>query len=130
MTRVAPPSGEYVAGRAVPEWIGANASTPIPKRVKDRIWMREGGRCYLTGRKINALKDAFQFEHVTPVGLDGSGNRESNIRLALTEPHAAKSKKDNARIDKADRTRQKHLGIWPPPKRKLQGRGFDRRGQP
>lgn len=58
------------AGRAVPEWIGATPDTPIPKRVKDRIWLREGGRCYLTGRKIQ-IGDAFEFEHVIAITLGG-----------------------------------------------------------
>ena len=98
-------------GRAVPEWCGATADTPIPDRVKLRIWEREQGRCYLSGLKINALKDSFQYEHVIPVGLDGSMNRESNIRLALTAPHKEKTKRDRLAINKATRTARKHLGI-------------------
>ena len=34
-------SQRVMAGRSVPEWRGATADTPIPKRVKLRIWERD-----------------------------------------------------------------------------------------
>ena len=47
--------------RAVPEWIGATPDSPIPRIVKGRIWVREGGRCYLTGKKIMP-GDAYDYD--------------------------------------------------------------------
>lgn len=112
-----------MTGRSVPEWIGATADTPIPKRVKDRIWLREGGRCYLTGAKIQ-VGDSYEFEHVIAITLGGE-NRESNIKLALTAPHKLKTKADVKARAKVARVRMKHNGIWPKSKRPLKGRKFE-----
>jgi hypothetical protein len=101
--------------RAVPEWIGATADTKIPDRVKLRIWDREGGICYLTGRNLQAGE--YDFEHVTPLALwtgDGHGNRESNLRLAYRPAHREKTKQDRKVQAKSDRIRKKHLGIQQP----------------
>lgn len=98
--------------RAVPEWIGKTPDTPIPPRVKLRIWEREGGRCYLSGRKIMP-GDAFQYEHVIAL-CNGGENRENNIRLALSAPHREKTAKDVAEKSKVARVRAKHLGIKKP----------------
>lgn len=102
--------------RSVPEWIGRTADSKIPDRVKLRIWDREGGRCYLTGRKIMP-GDEYDYEHVIAIALwtgDGHGNRESNIRLALKEPHKGKTREDRQLQAKSDRVRKKHLGIARP----------------
>ena len=101
--------------RSVPEWIGKTDDTPIPERVQLRIWEREGGRCYLTGRKLSAGE--YDFEHVIALALwtgEGHGNRESNIRLAYRPAHRDKTKADRARQAKSDRVRKKHLGITKP----------------
>lgn len=100
-------------GRSVPEWVGRTADSKIPDRVKLRIWDREDGRCYLTGRKIMPA-DVYDFEHVIAIALwtgEGHGNRESNIRLALKEPHKGKTREDRQQKAKSDRVRKKHLGI-------------------
>lgn len=100
--------------RSVPEWIGKTADSKIPDRVKLRIWGREDGRCYLTGRKIKPGIDAYDYEHVIAIALwtgEGHGNRESNIRLALKEPHKGKTREDRQQKAKSDRVRKKHLGI-------------------
>lgn len=98
------------AGRSVPEWVATHPDQAIPKSVKLRIWDREGGRCYLSGLKINALKDAFEYEHVIALAHGGE-HRESNIRLALADAHKVKSKADAGITAKIRRTRAKHLGI-------------------
>jgi 5-methylcytosine-specific restriction endonuclease McrA len=109
-------------GRAVPEWIGATPDAPLPKRVKDRIWLREGGRCYLSGRKIQ-VGDTYEFEHVIAITLGGE-NRESNIRLALKAPHAEKTKADVKTNAKVRRIRMKHAVTWPKSKTRIRSRGF------
>jgi 5-methylcytosine-specific restriction protein A len=113
--------------RAVPEWIGATPDSEIPTRVKLRIWEREGGRCYLTGRKI-LVGDAFDYEHVKRI-RDGGENRESNIKLALRDKHREKTGQENSDGAKPDRARVKHLGIG---ERKAGGfRGWkNMRGEP
>lgn len=101
--------------RKVPEWIGKTDDTPIPDHVKLRIFEREGGRCYLTGKKLSAGE--YDFEHVIALALwtgDGHGNRESNIRLAYRPAHRAKTAADRKQQAKSDRIRKKHLGITQP----------------
>lgn len=116
--------------RSVPEWIGKTPDTAIPEHVKLRIWDREGGRCYLTGRKIMP-GEPYDFEHVIALALwtgDGHGNRESNIRLALRTAHREKTKTDREAKAKSDRIRKKHAGITKP-KGKIASAGF-RKAEP
>lgn len=106
MTKVTP----HHEGRSVPEWVGASPDSPIPDRVKLRIWEREKGECHISGRKIQP-GDSYEFEHEIPLSRGGE-NRETNIRLALTEPHKEKSAEERDLNAVADRKRKKHLGIW------------------
>ena len=108
-----------------PEWIGKTDDAAIPRLVKLRIWEREGGKCYLTGRKIMP-GDTYEFEHRIALSCGGS-HRESNIFLALTEAHKEKTASDLDTSAKIKRIHAKHNGYWPAPKRKLQGRGFPKR---
>lgn len=101
-----------MTGREVPEWVGSSPDAAIPQRVKLRIWEREGGRCYLTGRKIMP-GDSYEFEHVIALSCGGE-NRERNIRLALTAPHKVKTARDVATKAKIARVRAKHYGITTP----------------
>lgn len=98
--------------REVPEWVADNDDQAIPQRVKLRIWEREGGRCYLTGRKIMP-GDKFEYEHVIAISCGGQ-NREGNIRLALSAPHKAKTARDVATKAKIARVKAKHIGIAKP----------------
>lgn len=114
-----------MTGRSVPEWIGATPDTPIPPRVRLRVFEAYGGVCYLSKRKIRA-GDKWEAEHVIALA-NGGENRERNLAPALVEPHKAKTANDVAIKAKTDRIRKKHLGIAPAPTRKLQGRGFKKR---
>lgn len=101
-----------MTGRIPPEWIGKSADTPIPDHVKLRIWDREAGRCYLTGRRLRAGE--YDFEHVVALANwtgDGHGNRESNIRLAYRPAHREKTRQDRKSKADSDRVRKKHVGI-------------------
>ena len=104
--------------RSVPEWVGATPDSAIPARVKLRVWAREGGRCYLSGRQIMP-GDAFDYEHVIPLALGGV-NAETNIKLALRDKHREKTARDVAAKSKADRQKAAHLGLKP------KSRGFRR----
>lgn len=110
--------------RAVPEWIGKTDDTPIPPRVKDRVFIANGGRCYLTGRKI-MVGDAWDAEHVIAI-INGGENREGNLKPALRDKHREKTAADVAIKSKTYRMRAKHNGTWPKSKMPLRGRGFDK----
>lgn len=103
------------AGRSVPEWIGASPDTPIPPRVKLRVFERYGGVCYLSGIKIRP-GDAWDAEHVIAL-CNGGENRESNLRPALRDKHREKTAADVALKSKTNRIKAKHLGIWKPKSR-------------
>lgn len=101
-----------MTGRSNTEWVGRTPDTKIPEHVQLRIWDREGGRCYLTGRKLRAGE--YDFEHVIALALwtgEDHGNRESNIRLAYRPAHRDKTKADRKAKAKSDRVRKKHVGI-------------------
>lgn len=102
----------YIIGREVEEWVGATPDTPVPDRVKLRVFRRHNGVCHLSKRKIQP-GEAWEVEHVKAIGLGGE-NRESNLAPALVEPHKEKTADDRASMAKADRIARKHLGLWKP----------------
>lgn len=115
-------------GRSVEEWIGKTPDTAVPDRVRDRVLLRYGSKCYLTGLPIDPTKDKWQLDHKKEL-RDGGENRESNLAPALDAPHKIKSAIAENRQAKADRIRRKHNGTWPKAERPLKGRGFAKRGQ-
>lgn len=108
--------------RSLPEWIGATPDTPIPPRVKLRVFERHHGVCHISGRKI-AAGERWECDHVIALVNwtgEGHGNRESNLAPALYKPHKAKTAHDVAEKAKTARVRGKHLGIKKP-KRHMPG---------
>lgn len=110
--------------RERPEWIATSDDQAIPRLVKLRIWEREGGRCYLSGKKIMP-GDSYEFEHRLALSCGGE-HRESNILLALTTPHKSKTSDDLKTAAKIKRQHAKHNGYWPKSKTPLKSRGFDK----
>lgn len=98
--------------REVPEWIGTTPDTPIPPRVKVRVFEAHGGICHLTKRKIQA-GELWDCDHVQAL-CNGGENRESNLAPALRSAHRKKTAGDVATKAKNDRVRKKHLGIHKP----------------
>jgi 5-methylcytosine-specific restriction protein A len=107
--------------RELPEWIGKTPDTPAPPRVRQRVFDRHDGICYLSGRKI-LPGDKWQLEHPLAI-INGGENRESNLAPALVEPHKVKTAEDVKQKAKNDRVRKKHLGITAP-RAKIASRGF------
>lgn len=97
--------------RAVPEWVGATPDTPVPPRVKLRVFEAYCGRCYLSGRKIMP-GDKWDAEHKIAI-INGGENRERNLAPALKAPHAEKTKRDLKTKSKTARMKAKHLGVHP-----------------
>lgn len=108
--------------RTVEEWIGKTDDSVPPPRVRLRVFEAHGGRCYLSGRKIMA-GDAWDLDHKVALCNQGQ-NRETNLAPVLRDKHREKTKDDVAEKARIDRIRQKHLGIFPRSKRKIQSRGF------
>ena len=92
--------------RAVEEWIGRNDDTPIPTRVKLRIYDRFKGRCANCGNKVLPA----EYDHKQRL-KDGGENREKNIQLLCRPCHSRKSAEEQTIGAKVNRTKAKHLGF-------------------
>lgn len=114
-----------MTGRTVDEWIGATPDTPVPPRVKARVFAAHGGVCHISGRKIRA-GEPWECDHVIAL-CNGGENRESNLAPALVEKHREKTARDVAEKAKVERVRKKHLGVWPRSPHRIRSRGFARR---
>ncbi len=107
--------------RELPEWRGQNDNTAIPTRVKDRISIRQEGKCAICSRK--PLRPAF--DHILAL-INGGKNCEPNLQMLCVSPcHRDKTKVDVAQKSKNYRVRAKHLGITTK-RKKIQSRGFDK----
>ena len=113
-----------MTGRSVPEWIGATPDTPVPPRVKARVFLAYEGRCYLSSRRIMP-GEAWECDHITAI-INGGENRETNLAPALKDKHREKTDGDLELKSKTARQRAKHLGIWPRGQ-KIASRGFQKR---
>lgn len=95
--------------RSVPEWIGKHDDQAVPPRVRQRIFDRHEGICYLSGRAIRP-GDRWELEHIIAL-VNGGEHRESNLAPALKEPHKSKTKQDRKLGKKIARVRKRHIGI-------------------
>lgn len=98
--------------RHVEVWVGKTDDSPVPPRVRLRVFERYGGVCYLSGRKISA-GDKWDLEHVVAL-CNGGLHREDNMAPALVEPHKIKTAADLKQKSKDYRVRAKHNGIKKP----------------
>ena len=96
--------------RETPEWIGKTDDTPIPPRVKLRVFEKHGGKCYITGRKL--MPGEFDFDHIIAL-CNGGENRESNLAPIWRPAHKEKTAQDVAMKSKDRRVKAKFLGIKP-----------------
>lgn len=98
--------------RAVKEWVGKSDDTPIPPRVKLRVFQKASGLCELCTRKL--FPGHWEADHVVAL-INGGQNCESNLQALCDIPcHNSKTKTDVK--EKADtyRVRLKHSGIRRP----------------
>lgn len=116
--------------RSVPEWRGKTHDSPIPPRVRLRVFERHNGCCHLSGRVIRA-GEPWECDHKHALALGGE-HRESNLVPVLREPHREKTKQDVALKSKVYRKKAAFLGIKrksgrPIPGSKASGlkKGFD-----
>lgn len=108
--------------RSVPLWVGKTDDAKVPLRVRLRIFERDGGRCWLSGRKIMP-GDVWELEHKIAL-CNGGRHAEDNLAPALKAAHKDKTAEDVGIKSKTARVRAKFLGQWPKSSRPLKGRGF------
>lgn len=101
--------------RSVPLWIGKSDDSAIPPRVRLRIFERDGGVCWISGRKIQA-GDAWDLDHKIAL-CNGGTHSEDNLAPALRDKHREKTKLDVKIKAKVARIRKKNLGIKRKPSR-------------
>jgi 5-methylcytosine-specific restriction protein A len=114
-----------LTGRKTEEWIGRTPDSRPPKAVLDRLFLRQMGRCAITGKKFMA-SEVKHADHIVPL-KDGGANRELNMQLVAEKPHREKTSLENTARAKERRQRLKHQGMWPRSTRPLQSRGFPKR---
>lgn len=98
--------------REIPEWKGKSDDSKIPDRVRLRIFLRDGGICHISGRRI-LPGDHWDADHIIPL-CNGGEHRESNLAPALRSKHREKTAVDVAVKAKNDRVSKRHLGIKKP----------------
>lgn len=98
--------------RTVKEWIGRTDNAKVPDHVRARVFLRNDGRCHITGRKIRP-GEKWELEHVKAL-CNGGEHRESNLAPALVAPHKAKTRKDRAEKARVDSLARRHIGIRKP----------------
>ncbi|KAA0971264.1 HNH endonuclease [Aureimonas fodinaquatilis] len=108
-------------GRDVKEWIGSSPNAQIPQYVRDRVLLRFGGCCALTGWKLR--KGEYDIDHEKALA-DGGEHRESNLRPVYRPAHREKTSAENKLRADADRKGRKHRGEWPKSRRPIPIRPF------
>lgn len=106
--------------RTVKEWVGKTDDSMPSKIVRLRIFERFGGRCRLTGKRIEA-GDKWDLDHIVPLA-DGGENRESNLAPVLHFAHQQKTAGENKARAKAKRIKIKHFGMAAKAKTKFKRR--------
>jgi len=103
--------------RSTDEWIGKTPDSPIPPRVKVRVFEKHNGICHLSKRKITAA-DKWDCDHVKAL-INGGENRENNLAPALKDKHKIKTAADVAEKAMIYEKKKKHIGVkaqkrrWP-----------------
>lgn len=98
-----------MGGRSVKEWIGATPDTPVPPRVRVRVFDDKDGRCHRCGRKI-AAGETWTCEHLTAL-INGGANRESNLDVTCSWCLPEKNAEDVAEKSRVAVRRKSHLGV-------------------
>lgn len=85
------------------------------------MWTRANGHCEKCAAKLKAREG--EYDHRIAQGYGGE-NTVENGQLLCRVCHGKKTGVDKGITEKVKRIRDKHLGIFPPSKAKLQSRGF------
>lgn len=99
-----------LAGRTVKEWVGKTPNSPVPPRVRARVFVRDLGHCQCGCTRRIGIRDVWETDHTIAI-INGGENRESNLRTLLKSCHDAKSAVDVAEKSKVAKIRNRHIGI-------------------
>lgn len=98
--------------RSVEEWKGKTDDSPIPERVKLRVFERFGGICPMCTRKLQPGK--WDCDHIRAL-VNGGQHREYNLRPLCKVPcHANKTRADVAEKARSHKRRKSNAGIKKP----------------
>jgi 5-methylcytosine-specific restriction protein A len=96
--------------REVEEWVGTTDSTPVPPRVRARVFYRDGGICQCgCGLKIRT-GDLWDTDHTVAL-IVGGQNRETNLRTLLRGHHRLKTRQDVAEKSRMAKAFKKRMGL-------------------
>lgn len=109
--------------RSVALWVGKTDDAKVPPRVRLRIWRRDKGICFLSGRQIRA-GEKWELDHRIAL-INGGRHAEDNLVVVLAEAHKVKTSLDVAEKAAVDSLTKAHVGIG-----KSKGTIPSRRGKP
>ena len=98
--------------RSVPEWIGKTADTPVPPRVRLRVFRRFGGICQGPCHRKIGPADKWILEHEQAIILGGE-NRESNLSIRCDWCAKQKTAIEIEAKAITDKIAKRHIGIAP-----------------
>lgn len=97
--------------RSVDEWIGKTDDTPLPPRVRVRLFDAAGGCCAECGIQIRPGNGP-AYDHIIAL-INGGQNRETNFQVLCIPCHSAKTAVDVAEKSAVYEKKAKHLGAKP-----------------
>lgn len=111
--------------RSTSEWIGRNDDTPVPPRVRARVFAAKGGRCHRCSRLIDAAGgEGWTCEHLIAL-INGGKNAESNLDITCSWCLPIKNAEDVAEKSRVYHKAAKNIGVDLRPSRKrIKSRGF------
>lgn len=100
--------------RSVDLWIGKNDDTPVPDRVRVRVFDRKAGRCHRCTRKV-LTGERWTCEHLIALinwratEDEPHGNRESNLDVTCCNCLPDKNAEDVAEKSEVYQDRKRHV---------------------
>jgi 5-methylcytosine-specific restriction endonuclease McrA len=111
--------------RSTAEWTGRSDDTPVPPRIRAKVFKDKGGKCHRCSRIIDAAGgERWTCEHMIAL-INNGQNRESNLDVTCAWCLPIKNAEDVAEKSRAYRRTAKNIGVDLKPSRKrIQSAGF------